>query len=318
MRFTLLQSLLLTGPTLAFGAWFAHRARRESRTALFAFIGLAAYAFSLELADVLTTQDYSYSDLGLMIGRAPAWVPLEVPISWAVIVTCAMRTSDRLALPWRLRPLFDGLMALSLDLVLDPILSASRAVPALGGGCLTGDQPALGGLGMWIWCLPPGEQALWLRVPLTNFFGWVVVVSLVSFAVRHAARSLEGSSPSFARTAWVFARNLLGALVAVVLTLLAYRALVTTPWMAWAVLGLAVAAVVLVLAPAMRAARLQNPVDVPVVAFLLSMILPYGALFFWRGQGTEAGLPMAMAYAGAIGVILLLTASPYLRGTRAR
>lgn len=318
MHFTLLQSLLLTGPTLAFGAWFAHRARQESRPALIAFIGLAAYAFSLELADVLTTQDYSYSDLGLMIGRAPAWVPLEVPISWAVIVTCVMRTSDRLALPWRLRPLFDALMALSLDFVLDPILSASRAVPALGGGCLTGDQPALGGLGMWIWCLPPGEQALWLRVPLTNFFGWLVVVSLASFAVRRAARLLEGTDPSFGRTAWVLARHLLLALVAVVLTLMTYRALVTTPAVAWAVLALAVAAVLAILAPALRTARLQNPVDVPVVAFLLSMILPYGALFYWRGQGSEAGMPMGIAYAGAIGVVLLLTASPYLRGTRDR
>jgi hypothetical protein len=275
---------------------------------------LMLYAFTLEFADLHTTQDYSYSVLQPMIGSGAEGIPIEVPISWAVIVHCCMRTSDRLNLPWNIRPFYDGVLAVALDLVLDPVLSASRAVPALGGGCLSGDNAVTGGLGMWIWCIPKGAEGFWLTVPMVNFVGWVLVVAAVSYAVRRAAQ--QAANQPLGRTLFVVARNLVLALLAVVGTMFAFRNYVKP---ADAQAGVLAALMLIGLGVALLKGspwRLQNAIDWPVFGFFLSMLIPYGALFYVRGMAGNDPSANGL-FAGALALVTVLVVMPYARGTAA-
>jgi hypothetical protein len=311
MSFSPLQTLLLTGPTFAFGIWMLWIAKREGSFALLTFAGMMLYAFGLEFSAVHTTRDYSYSQLLPMIGSGVEGVPIEVTVSWAVILTCCMRTSDQLALNIKWRPLFDGLMAVALDFVLDPVLSASRAVPALGPGCLSGGHAAVGGLGMWIWCVPPSIPAFWLNVPLINFVGWIFFVAALSHAVRTAQAATIGKP--LGQMAWTLLRNLVVALLAVTAFLLLFKTFVTTATAQRIVLGIGVAIPLVITLAQLPKLRMQNAIDRPVVLFVLTMIPPYGALFYWRGQA-GAGTGDGVMYAAAIAFALVLTLAPYARG----
>ncbi|UCH37590.1 MAG: carotenoid biosynthesis protein, partial [Candidatus Bathyarchaeota archaeon] len=78
-----------------------------------------------------------------------------------VIIYSAMDLSDRLNMKYWLHPLFDVLVALNIDVVMDVI--AVR-------------------VGYWSWGIPlTGE---WFGVHYGNFFGWISVTFLYSFWIR--------------------------------------------------------------------------------------------------------------------------------------
>lgn len=83
--------------------------------------GLAAgiiYGVVLEYTAILTLHAYSYGHFLIMLFAS---VPLCIGISWGLILYTTMATSDRLALPWYLRPIVDALLALTIDLSMDAI-----------------------------------------------------------------------------------------------------------------------------------------------------------------------------------------------------
>ena len=146
-------------PVFAFGLHYLRLAGQRSRfdallMALFVFYGVA-----LELFGVRTTEAYEYNKLLLMVGTSPRWVPVMVGVSWACIIFLTMRTSDRLALPLWQRPFVDGMLGVIIDLVMDPVSSASIWRNLLGGltTCI-GTGPTWGGAGLWVWCFPTGYK----------------------------------------------------------------------------------------------------------------------------------------------------------------
>jgi hypothetical protein len=171
-------------PTFALSVYYFWRAVRSSRYDAIAFLACCVYGMAVELLAIRTTEAYDYADLWLMLGSSPDWVPYSIGVTWAMVIFVVMTTSDRLGLPWGVRPLLDGALATILDLVIDPVSSASRWVTHTGTTCMNDTTPLFGGFGVWTWCVPTGDRALWFTIPLANFLGWFVVVAAISFTIR--------------------------------------------------------------------------------------------------------------------------------------
>lgn len=107
----------------------------------------------LEWATLRQLNTYHYGRFLLMIGD----VPLAIGLGWSVIIYTCMLYSDASSLPEWAKPVLDGLLALSVDLVMDTL--AIR-------------------LGFWDW--GQGLQFQYFGVPYANFWAWFWVVSSFS------------------------------------------------------------------------------------------------------------------------------------------
>lgn len=188
-------------PTFALGVYYFLRAMRIGRYDAIAFLACCVYGMVVEKFAIRTTESYSYADLWFMLGQSPNWVPYSIGVTWAMVIFIVMRTSDRLGLPWGARPLFDGALATTLDLVIDPVSSASRWVEQSGTSCMNDTTPLFGGFGVWTWCVPTGDRALWFTIPLANFLGWFAVVAAISFTLRAGREWLKADRWSAAAQA---------------------------------------------------------------------------------------------------------------------
>jgi uncharacterized membrane protein len=145
-------------------------------------------------------------------GQSRLWVFSYIFFGWmAVCGTCLLIAEGILAKPaedlltqprlWWQAPMATGVIAVLLDLFIDPIAVAA---------------------GYWVW-LVPGE--VYYGIPLLNFVGWFVLMSLASLAWLLIAR----------QTTWSAGRKgimVLGALVplclaSIVLSLILNRAIAT-------------------------------------------------------------------------------------------
>ena len=139
------------------------------------------FGFALsQLVELLAVQlgRYRYPDWLLYFPPEPRWVPLGIGLAWAALLPVVMRISERIApvgTPrWGLGAL-DGLLAVGLDLVLDPAVSG---------------EP----LRLWLWRdtgMTPYRFWL-LGVPVFNFVGWFLLVGVCGCQLR----ALEASAPS--------------------------------------------------------------------------------------------------------------------------
>jgi hypothetical protein len=111
----------------------------------------------LEMGTIQQLHVYHYGRFLLMAGE----VPLSVGVAWGCIIYSVRLFSDASSLPLAARPIFDGLLALNIDLSMDAI--AIR-------------------LGMWDW--GQGRQAGYFGVPYPNFWAWFWVVFSFSFGLR--------------------------------------------------------------------------------------------------------------------------------------
>ena len=182
-----LSTLVVLGtivPIFGLGIYYFLRAMRVGRYEATAFLACVVYGMALEKIEVRTTEAYDYADLWFMLGQSPDWVPYTIGVTWAMVIFIVMQTSDRLGVPWGVRPLLDGALATMLDLVIDPVSSASRWVSHSGASCMNDATPLFGGFGVWTWCVPTGDRAPWFTVPLANFLGWFAVVVCFSFTMR--------------------------------------------------------------------------------------------------------------------------------------
>ena len=102
---------------------------------------------------------YYYGPFPFMIFGS---VPLMIVLSWGAIVYGAMRTSDHMELAWWLRPIYDGLLAITIDLALDPVAIK---------------------LGYWTWN-SAFEKPYWFDIPFGNYYGWYMVVFWYSLVAR--------------------------------------------------------------------------------------------------------------------------------------
>lgn len=281
--YTPLQAMLITAPTLLLGAYYFRRSTRVGRFAALAFLVSIAYGITVEMLDIRTTETYFYTDLLLMVGRDPNWVPFSVGVSWACLLYIVMSTSDRLGLPAPLRPLFDGTLALSLDLVMDPVASASVLVPRIGSTCSTVNTPPFGGAGMWTWCVPEGSSALWYSVPISNFIGWFLVVSCMSAALRIVRGPLRGAE----RPAPMQLAMLLGAAAAAGFAVLSsawvYPRLLQSTALQFAVLAAMFFVPVVIVGVLRRRLTFDNPIDRGMLALPALILTSETVQFFTHG-----------------------------------
>ncbi len=267
---------------IAFFLFCLYRASRESRYTAFVVMGTVLYGLAVELLEVRTNHPYFYRDLGLMIGADPQWVPSAVGFYWAGFVFVAMTLTDRLGLPWQQRPPVDALIAVSVDLVGDPVASASRVVEHFGQVCSGMDTPTYGGLGGWVWCVPE-ESATWFSVPCENYVGWFLLVSVISFGVRAGRAWLSAEALGVVRQLLVLLAVIVVSVALVAWGIDLYTAIARRFGSAveWLILGAALGWPLLILVRARGRLQMRNPIDLTLVALPLTSVVVCVGAFLW-------------------------------------
>lgn len=182
---------------------FVHAWRQGPQRA-FAIITAAIFTFAAESLVIRVTGEYYYNSFLVTLclgGTAPGFgvvvscsdhstcVPLAVPLMESLIIYAAMLTSDRLLLPMPVRSLFDGLLALSIDFGLDPIVSRSVFC---GTQLPPANVPDVG-LGFWVWQLNSDVEYL-IGIDLNNYAGWFLGIAMFSFTQRLLRRWVQPGS----------------------------------------------------------------------------------------------------------------------------
>jgi uncharacterized membrane protein len=134
-----------------------HHAKRQGLTNLLRLLAGVVYGLVLELATLRQLSTYTYGHFLIMIQD----VPLCIGVAWSCIIYSSMEFSDASSLPYWVRPILDGLLALNIDLALDAI--AIR-------------------LGFWSW--GQGLKFQYFGVPYANFWAWFLVVFSFSLGYR--------------------------------------------------------------------------------------------------------------------------------------
>lgn len=276
--------LLTAIPTFLFGAYYIYRANKISRYVALAFVTVLVYGMAVELLDIRVTHEYFYSKLLIMIGSWPNWMPVTIGVSWATIIFIAMQTSDRLGLPWYHRPFVDGMLAVVLDLVIDPISSASLWVAQRGDICAGMNTDALfGGVGVWVWCVPQADQAVWYTIPLANFSGWWMVVVAISFAIRFGRRAFKAEERPWWQQIAVLLLMALVAFGAVVGFGVLYHRLMTGLWSQRILLALLLFGPIALVALQARRLKFSHPTDWGMLAMPAFAYIGGLATFFLKG-----------------------------------
>jgi len=218
------------------------QAGRQGRYLLLTLIMAMLYGYLLEYMDIRDYHAYVYGQFHVML---PGNVPLPVALSWGMIFYAATQTSDLLGLPWARRPWLDGLLAIIIDLCLDPIAAQ---------------------LGYWNWT-PPGP---WLDIPYGNFFGWLVVITALSYVWRAASRRFHADAQVLWRQLFILIGVMGVSLLILFVVLGIFERLTVTPVLRvgvqevmvliW-IIGAAV-----IVAPYFRRFERNNPVDWLVLA----------------------------------------------------
>ncbi len=132
----------------------ARESLKKGRSRFLEFFMIFFYGLILEELDMRFFKSYEYgTGYAMMIGG----VPIAIALLWAVIVSGAMALSDASGLPEPVRPFFDALLAVWIDLSLDAI--AIRT-------------------GFWSWVIPLNEG--WFGVPAGNLYAWMWVAFFYS------------------------------------------------------------------------------------------------------------------------------------------
>lgn len=132
-------------------------ARRAGSAAIWRLLAGIIYGILLELATIRQLHIYQYGQFTLMVLD----VPLAVAVMWGTLLYGVRLLSDATTLPEWARPMLDALLAIAIDLIMDPI--AIR-------------------LGMWEW--KPGLPMQYFGVPYGNFWGWFWAVYPFSAGLR--------------------------------------------------------------------------------------------------------------------------------------
>lgn len=142
-------------------------------------IMLAAMVFAgaLEVFDIRSTHSYHYDRFLLMWGTWPNWFPICIAVAWGLVLHSTMTAAEHLVGSRWMRPPIVAVLAVSVDMLLDPVVASSRLVAGPGMAC---DASYLGpgaaiGIGFWVWCVPQMETTLIWGIPYANFFAWGAV-----------------------------------------------------------------------------------------------------------------------------------------------
>jgi uncharacterized membrane protein len=95
-------------------------------------------------------------------GTGDKLVPLWVGVGWGCILFAATWTAQRLELPWWLRPFAAAILAINIDLSLDPVANLA---------------------GFWKWINVDPVKSYY-GVPFDNYHGWFWIVASYAYFVR--------------------------------------------------------------------------------------------------------------------------------------
>ncbi len=148
---------------IQFAICLSHALKQSTANLLKLGFGIL-FGVMLELATIRQLNAYEYGQFLLMVLD----VPLCIGVAWSCIIYAAMEFSDATSLPYFLRPVLDGLLALNIDLALDAV--AIR-------------------FGFWDW--GQGLEFQYFGVPYANFWAWFWVVFFFSLGYRLLARRTD-------------------------------------------------------------------------------------------------------------------------------
>ena len=148
---------------LQFAICLPHAWKHGKANLLRLFAGIV-FGVILELATIRQLSAYEYGQFLVMVLD----VPLCIGVAWGCILYSVMEFSDATSLPYFLRPVLDGLLALNIDLSLDAV--AIR-------------------FGFWDW--GQGLTSQYFGVPYANFWAWFWVIFFFSMGYRLFARRGE-------------------------------------------------------------------------------------------------------------------------------
>ncbi|MCB9684965.1 MAG: carotenoid biosynthesis protein [Alphaproteobacteria bacterium] len=97
---------------------------------------------------------YEYGDFLAVIDAGPVHLPIWIGLGWSSILYASIWTVDQLAQRWWIRPITAGLLAVDIDLSLDPLAEQ---------------------LGWWTW--HQVGEVHYFGVPFDNFVGWWMIVA---------------------------------------------------------------------------------------------------------------------------------------------
>jgi hypothetical protein len=143
---------------------------KQGRANLLRLTAGIVFGLALELATIRQLHAYQYGQFLLMVFD----VPLCIGVAWGCILYSVMEFSDGSSLPYFMRPVLDGLLALNIDLALDAV--AIR-------------------FGFWDW--GQGLNFQYFGVPYANFWAWFWVIFFFSFGYRLLARRKDWISEWF-------------------------------------------------------------------------------------------------------------------------
>ena len=137
---------------------------RHGKANLLRLLAGILFGVLLELGTIRQLHAYEYGDFILMVLE----VPLGIGVAWGCILYSVMEFSNSSSLPYFLRPVLDGLLALNIDLSLDAM--AIR-------------------FGFWDW--GQGLNFQYFGVPYANFWAWFWVIFFFSLGCRFFARRAD-------------------------------------------------------------------------------------------------------------------------------
>ena len=303
---------------------------RRARYLTIAFVIMFVYCLATEIFAINLLKEYYYNSFLIMICHNPlgfgvqmscatpanSCVPLAIPLMEGTVIYAAIETSNRLKLPWAVRPVLDGFMAISIDLVMDPIVSASL-------NCGPGAPHATvePGLGFWVWPLLPERtvlgitlpQHLLFGIPLNNFMGWFLGIIIFSFMLRVGWRWIPPESKGFFG-------DLVAPVLAIPATLLTFTGVIYVYELLikyvvgseWILAAIIVGAGILLIAAFARHAKRDNPIDPIIMAVpMLFQIYFLAALFAGNLYRDEPDLILLSAVMFPVSVLLF--SWPYLQ-----
>jgi uncharacterized membrane protein len=159
------------------GALFVAHSLRRGR--FWILLSAVLYGAITEYLTVKTKTDYCYGQFMIMLPPmswpvARDWcavgprIPLWGSVTWGVLIYGAMTLSASMTMPLVVRCLFDALLVLTVDWILDPLATWLK---------------------FWVWETP----GPWFGIPLDNFAGWFWLV----FSFSLINRSLRILVPKF-------------------------------------------------------------------------------------------------------------------------
>ncbi len=131
-------------------------ALRKGKKRTFELAAAAIAGLTLEVLAVLYLGIYQYTG-GFWVQIMD--VPICIGLGWGIVVYISMSISDNLGLGKGLRPVFDGLLGLNIDLAMDVV--AIR-------------------MGLWSW-----DFGGFFGVPYLNYIVWFIFVFICSISIRY-------------------------------------------------------------------------------------------------------------------------------------